>query len=309
MKEKLLVIFFALTLVQILESQELQVLKVTDFDLKGAVKTCTVITDYGKELFEFNSDGVLTKTITYYNEEDQDITQYFFDKGLLVEKRMESYKGGVLDPMTSMANFYKYDTLGTIKKVNEQIVSYDKEFLEVQEYQFNEDGQVTKIIVSNREGVDEKRIEHSQFKNETTKSFFNNDILEKSVRISIKKTKTGEEITTILTKEFLDGQPTTAKEQKKYADGRLLSNQEFTYSVDKKQFVSLQLSSFFYNTDTVLDKEVIQRGNSVSEKGYIFQYDNHEPKNWVKKIVTPDNTYVTRKIEYFDNGMVDLKAD
>ena len=45
-----------------------------DFDLVGKVKSCLVITDYGREMFEFNKNGTLTKTITQYNDTDQDIT-------------------------------------------------------------------------------------------------------------------------------------------------------------------------------------------------------------------------------------------
>src|SRR5690606_3807955 len=96
--------FLFLSIFQVfgLRSQEVQIFKVEDFDLKGKVKSCLVITDYGRELFEFNKEGLLTKTITQYNDSDQDITHYKYEGGELVEKRMESYKNNVLDESTSM---------------------------------------------------------------------------------------------------------------------------------------------------------------------------------------------------------------
>src|SRR5690606_14199878 len=98
------IIFFFMALG--LHSQEIQIFNTGDFDLKGKVKSCLVITPYGRETFEFSPEGLLTKTVTQYNEQDQDIAYYLFRDGELVEKRMESYKNNILDEATSMANFY-----------------------------------------------------------------------------------------------------------------------------------------------------------------------------------------------------------
>ena len=127
-------LFFSFVHVLGIWSQEVQIFRVEDFDLKGKVKSCLVITDYGREYFEFNEEGILIKTITQYNESDQDITDYKYSNGELLEKRMESYKNNVLDESTSMANFYTVDTVPT-RRVVEKIVSYDKQFLEKEEYQ------------------------------------------------------------------------------------------------------------------------------------------------------------------------------
>lgn len=281
-------------------AQELTIFTRADFDLKGPVKKAIVITDYGREHFEFDSIGRLATTVTQYNENDQDITRYWYKDSLLVEKRMESYKNGTLDPMTSMGNFFAYDTTTTQKKVVEKIVSYDKEFFEKLEYFYDENGALVRIMISSQEGVDEKRIEHSSYKNETTQTFFLNEVIEKSVRTSKTKNKNGAEITTVLTKEYVDGQPNTASEKKMFADGRVFSEHDFIYDEAAKEFVSKILRTYTYTADKVLDKEVIKRGNAESVRTYIFQFDNNEPKNWVKKIITPENEYITRKIEYFE---------
>ena len=49
----------------------------------------------------------------------------------------------------------------------------------------------------------------------------------------------------------------------------------------------------------VLSKVIHKTVNTESTDKYIFQFDNHTPRNWVKKIVTPGNSYTTRTIEYF----------
>jgi hypothetical protein len=288
--------FFSLLHILGLWSQEVQIFKVEDFDLKGPVKSCLVTTDYGKELFEFNKKGILTKTITQYNDVDQDITYYKYDDGELVEKRMESYKGNVLDESTSMANFYEIDTVPS-RKVIEKIISYDKQFLEQQQYHYDDEGKLIKIISSNVEGVDETTFQYSQVKNEQTVSTFTNGILQKAVRTSAKKGPNGTQ-EVILTKEYIDGEPNTATEEVFNTNGKLVTSEDFLYDVSGKEFVS-QKKRFYYYTDGKLSRMVKKTVNTESADKYIFQFDNHTPSNWVKQIVTPGNTYITRSIEYY----------
>lgn len=289
----LLVLLFNLNL----WSQEIQIFKVQDFDLKGNVKSCLVITNYGKEQFEFNQDGFLTKTITQYNDTDQDITYYKYSNGVLLEKRMESYKGNVLDATTSMVNFYSVDTTNQ-KKIFEKIISYDKEFLEQQEYIYNEKDRLTKIVTSNAGGVDETTLDYVTIKNETTTSYYINGIVEKSIRISERK-KANKSQKVVLTKEYIDGDPHMATEEVFDMDEKLISKEIFIYNLEKKAFDSEKKLLHFYDLEGMLTKVITKTKNSEAVKEYIFQFDNSEEKNWVKQIITPDNTYTTRKISYF----------
>ena len=279
-----------------LHSQEIQIFKVQDFDLNGRIKSCLVITDYGRESFEFNEDGILTKTVTQYNDTDQDITYYKYSDGELVEKRMESYKNNVLDAATSMANLYTIDTVPQ-RKVLEKIISYDKEFLEQQEYLYNDEGRLVKIITSNSEGVDETTFEYTPYKNELTTSIFTNSILEKTIRTSERKTSKGTQ-KVVLTKEYIDGEPNKANEEIFNSAAHLVTSEFFQYDVAEKEFVS-QRKLFYHYANGVLDKVVTKTVNTESVESYIFQFDNHEEKNWVKKIITPNNTYTTRVITYY----------
>lgn len=277
----------------VVSAQSPRLFKVDDFDLRGPVKTCQVVTDYGKEIFEFNKQGILVKSTTQYNEQDQDITHYIIKDGQLSEKRMESFKDNVLDRATSMANFYEVDTTKN-KVVSEKIVSYDKNFVEHQEYRYDESGRLVGIVSSHLDAVDETDITYEVYQNERTESHFLNGVLEKTIRIS-----ENEQGKTILTKEFVDGNPDRATEQQYDAAGRLVSEEFFNYDETNKQFKSNEKHLFMYDAEGVLKEETIIRGAARSKKQYIFQFDNHEPKNWVKKIVLPDNDYTTRKIEYY----------
>ncbi|WP_435625491.1 hypothetical protein [Flagellimonas sp.] len=288
-----IVLFFNL----IAYSQEIQIFKVEDFDLRGKVKSCLVITDYGRELFEFDKMGRLVKTITQYNESDQDITLYQYQGETLIEKRMESYKDDILDAATSMVNFYSMDTVSP-RRVKEKIISYDKQFLEQQEYLYDEEDRLKKIIISNAEGVDETTIEYQEYKNETTQSVFHNGILEKMKRVS-EKVVGNIKYKITLTKEFVDGEPNNATEKTYDSAGKLLKTETFNYDVSKKQFVSLQKVRLDYDVDGMLTSETTETQNSKSVREFIFQFDSSPEKNWIKKITTPSNVYSTRRITYY----------
>ncbi|MFD2587147.1 hypothetical protein ACFSQJ_09415 [Croceitalea marina] len=279
-------------------AQDLKLFELADFDLNGNVKTCTVITAYGKEVFEFNEEGFLIKSTTAYNEADQDITTYKYANGFLLEKRMESYKDNVLDEASSMANFYEIDTTGQ-KIIKEQIISYDKEFLEQQEFIFGEEDRIFKIITSHENAVDETRIDYTSFKNELTKTRFTNGVIEKSIRTSTKKSKLKGDQKIVLTKDFLDGEPNKAIEQRFDESGKLIYEELFLNDLVKGSFASQEIHLFEYDEEGILKKETIKQKNAIATKEFVFQFDDNEEKNWVKKIVLPDNTYTTRKIEYF----------
>lgn len=293
-----------------LAAQEIKEFVLDDFDLKGNVKTCQVITDYGQEIFEFDMLGRLVQVTTQYNEEDKDITFYRYDREELVEKRVESYKDNVLDMASSMAYIYKIDSTNS-KRVTEQIISYDKQFVEVQEYQFNEEEQLEKIVVSHEDAVDEVTIEHTTYRNETTKTYFENGIIQKSIRYSVRKNRKLGDLNVVLTKSYLDGEPNKAVESVRDNDNRLITEEIFLHDPKTKEFASQEKRTFEYDPEGFLLKEVVKKGNAIAERNYIFQFDDNEERNWVKKIITPENTYTTRKIDYYPKTLagVDVPKD
>ncbi|MGB5202755.1 hypothetical protein [Eudoraea sp.] len=287
-------------------TQEPQIFTIKDFDLRGKVKSCLVITDYGKEEFEFDKEGLLTKNLTRYNETDYDITYYKYLNGQLMEKRDEIYREGQFDKQTSLAHFFEVDTTDN-KKVSEKIISYTGDVLDIYEYSYDKDDNLIEIIRSNNQGLDDTNIEYSSYKGETTITYLLNGVILKSVRTSFKKNKKGIKNKIVLTKEFLNGIPNKAEERIYDSEGKLTSLKEFNYDETKKSFATIKDINYTYDAQGLLIKEVEKIEKSVNTKGYIYQFDGEEEGNWVKKIITPKNLFTTRSITYYQDELIKIE--
>ncbi|NAS13439.1 hypothetical protein [Poritiphilus flavus] len=282
----------------LLRAQEPKIFSRADFDLKGRVKSCLVITDYGKEEFEFNEAGLLTKSVTRFNEKDYDVTYYKYQGDELIERRNENYRDGLFDKYTSIAHIYEIDTLEN-RKVTERILSYAKEFLDQYEYLYDEENRLVKITRSNNEGIDETKIEYTTYKDENTQSTYLNGSLLRSVRTSAKKKK-GIDYKLVLTKDFIQGIPSKAVEALYDKEGKLISEQEFQYDESKKSFKPSSLINYSYNENGLLSATARTSGSLEERKEYIYQFDGGADGNWIKQIITPENSYTTRRIVYFE---------
>lgn len=281
-----------------LHAQEIKVFTVQDFDLKGPVKSCLVSTDYGKEEYDFNEDGFLIKAVTRYSDTDYDITLYKLNGSELLEKRVENYRDGEFVKNTSIANLYTLDSIDG-NKITEKIISYNKEFLDQYEYFFGDDGKISTIKRINDSGIDETAIKYEVYKGEFTETYYLNDIVFKSIRTSKVKGKDNTVHKLILTKEFLNEQPQIALEQTYNSNNKLISKKKFTYDSNQKTFISSESNIYTYNAQGMLTSLKTTNKNSTMVQEYIYQYDSHESGNWIKQIITPDNTYKTRKIKYY----------
>lgn len=277
-------------------SQEIQVFRVNDFDLKGKVKSCLVSTDYGKEEYEFDESGFLTKSTTRYNDTDYDITYYKYDQGNLLEKRLENYRDNTFDSATSIANIYTIDSTSNLK-ITERILSYDKEFLDQYEYYYTNDT-LRKIVRSNNDGIDETQITYSNIKGEQTTTYKLNGVILKSIRTSIKNEKDSIASKNILIKKYIEGKPVSATEE--VFDGRnaIASTTKFFYNTATKQFDVEEIITYQYDAAGMLSSSQTTIGNQIEDRKYIYQLDIQ--KNWIKEIITPENAYKTRIISYFE---------
>ena len=281
-----------------LSAQEIKVFSTGDFDLKGAVKSCLVITDYGKEEYDFNEDGLLIKAVTRYNDVDYDVTRYKLNGKELLEKRVENYRDGAFVRNTSIANLYQRDTTEGLR-ITEKILSYTSEFLDQYEYIYDEEGRLATVWRTNNKGGDETTVTYEEDKMELTESYYLNDIIYKSVRTSI--AKYNKSWKTVLTKEFLEGEPQFAREQTFNEDGKLISEVRFAHNKTRNSFVPVESIFYTYGPQGYVISQTTQTERSTTVKEYLYQYDNGEEGNWVKQIITPDNTYTTRKITYYPN--------
>jgi len=282
----------------IVRGQEIQIFTIEDFDLKGDVKVCLVSTDYGKEEYDFNKNGLLTKSVTRYNEADYDVVYYKYSKGELLEKRAESYRNNTFDPSTSIAHFYEIDSTDNLR-IQERIFSYDKQFLDQYIYGYDEFGDLASIERTNNDGTDITQVEHKKFKGENTVTYLLNDVPLKSIRTSTLKPTNKPAQRVVLTKEYLNGEESSAFEEVFSMDDKLMAQQEFEYNSELKNFEPTTRTTYEYDEKGMLIAETAKRGAGIIKKEYIYQYDNSEVGNWIKQIVTPDNTYTTRKITYY----------
>lgn len=289
-------------------SQEIKIFKVNDFDLKGNVKSCLVSTKYGKEEFNFNDEGFLTKSVTRYSDTDYDITYYKYTNGYLLEKRLENYRDNIFERNTSIANIYTIDSL-TNFKITEKILSYNKEFLDQYEYYYNHDNQMVKTVRTNNNGIDETNVLYVNIKGEKTKTYELNEVILKSIRTSKKKTKDKSVQKVVLTKGFIEGNPNTAVEEIYNTSNKLLVETKFSFDETAKQFTVSEINTFSYDDlQMLLKKETKKDDISVVEE-YIYQFDDGDTGNWVKKIITPQNSYTTRKITYYEAEAVNREEE
>ncbi|MCJ7467153.1 MAG: hypothetical protein MUO53_10730 [Maribacter sp.] len=292
--------FIILTIVfpSYLQGQDIKIFRVSDFELHGNVKSCMVSTNYGKEEYDFDVEGRLTKSVTRYNDRDYDITYYKYKNGELVEKRLENYRDNVFDSGTSIANFYELDTIGD-RKITEKIISYDKVFLDQYEYFFDSDSILKRLVRSNNNGNDETVIRYATYQDEKTKTIeLNGEILE-SERTSTKKAKDGTINHLVLTKKFLEGEPNSAIEQVFNNKNELISSTSFSYNMNSQQFVPEESVVYTYNELGMLTKKAVTVNNHAETLEYIYQFDDGDSGNWIKQIVSPTNSFRTRKITYY----------
>lgn len=275
-----------------------KIFTLSDFDLKGKVKSCLVFTHYGKEEFDFNEEGHLTKAVTRFNDRDYDITHYKYDRGELLEKRVENYRDNAFDKSTSYANFYDLDTLGE-RRITERIVSYAKEFLGQNEYHYDKDDNIKYIRHIDQEGIDEVVVEYADYQGEITVTYLLDEVVQKTVRTSKTKGKSNEDLELILTKDFLNGVPDKAVEQLFDANKKVLFETEFRSSGNDKTFKVVKTTEYKYDDNGMLVKRLLKKEGNETVESFIYQFDDGDAGNWIKQIITPDNTYTTRKITYY----------
>lgn len=281
-----------------LQSQEIKIFTTKDFDLIDSVKTNAVVTKYGKETYDFNPDGRLAKSTTKYNEADYSITYYKYSGPYLIEKRFENYRENAFDANTSIANFYTIDSTNSLK-ITEKIIAYNKQLLEQYEYIYSEDKVLDKIIRTNDNGIDKTDITYDYYKGEDTKTYLLNGEIIKSIRTSNGKGTDKTLTKVVLTKTYLKGKPVSAIEDVFNGQELVLSTTTFVHGVKSKEFEVQQVKTYFYDEKNILSKTETTIGKETEVKNYIHQFDNGESGNWVKEIITPDNTYTTREITYY----------
>jgi len=299
MLKKFLILFFFAGISPYLYGQEIKIFKIEDFDLRGNVESCLVITDYGKEEYYFDKMGRLTKSVTRFNDSDYETTYYKYVNNELVERRVENYLDDTFDNATSLANFYSIDTTAN-RKVIEKIVSYEKELLEQNIYFYGKEGKLTRIAHTDTNGTDENTFTYRETENETIVTQKRNGVVSETIQTTLSVSKIDSLQKTVLTQKYLDGQLYTKTVEVFDDDQKLLSHNSALYDSSTEKWILQEDLTYGYTENGVLDNVKSKRRGFTTTKEYIYQFDGTEANNWVKEIVTPENTYTTRRISYYE---------
>mgnify|MGYP000138117186 CR=1 FL=1 len=299
MLKKFLILFFFAGISPYLYGQEIKIFKIEDFDLRGNVESCLVITDYGKEEYYFDKMGRLTKSVTRFNDSDYETTYYKYVNNELVERRVENYLDDTFDNATSLANFYSIDTTAN-RKVIEKIVSYEKELLEQNIYFYGKEGKLTRIAHTDTNGTDENTFTYMETENETSVTQKRNGVVSETIQTTLSVSKIDSLQKTVLTQKYLDGQLYTKTVEVFDDDQKLLSHNSALYDSSTEKWILQEDLTYGYTENGVLDNVKSKRRGFTTTKEYIYQFDGTEANNWVKEIVTPENTYTTRRISYYE---------
>ena len=282
-------------------SQEIITYDRSDFDLKGPVKSCFVFTKYGQEQYQFNKTGQLVEAATVFGENDSETTYYKYEKAKLVERRVENYVNGVLDKTTSMANFYSYDSIPQLK-IKEKIIGYDRTVVAQFNYRYDSIGQLTRVVRTNTQGRFITLISHQWDSLRTKKStayWLDSVPLKQIDSIFL---KAGGTLSQLKTKEFDNGIP-NALELRVFNKKGLEIELHSTIYIEKDALLVPKKASSVrtkYDSNNHPIEQIFERGVVRQTKKNLYQLDGSPFKNWIKKITTPDNTYTTRKIVYFE---------
>jgi hypothetical protein len=282
-------------------SQEIITYDQSDFDLKGPVKSCFVFTKYGQEQYQFNKTGQLIEAATVFGKNDSETTYYKYEKTKLVERRVENYVNGVLDKMTSMANFYSYDSLPQLK-IKEKIISYNRAFVAQFNYRYDSTGQLTRVVRTNTQGRFITLISHQwdSLRTKKSTSYWLDSVPLKQIDSIFLKAGGG--LIQLRAKEFDNGLSSSLEQRVFNKKGLEIELVNTVYIERDTVLVAKRASSVRtkYDSNNHPFELIFERGVVRQTKKNLYQLDGSPFKNWIKKITTPDNTYTTRKIVYFE---------
>lgn len=282
-------------------AQEVQSYSVADFNLQGPVKECVVITKYGKEVYTFNRAGQLTSAATIFSKGDSETTYYKYAYGVLLERRVENYVNGALDKKTSLANFYTYDTLSRFS-VKEKIINYNREFIAQFNYSYDSIGQLSAVLRTNTQGRFLTEISHKWDSLKTKKtSYFMMDSLVIREIDSVFNSKP-KWLKTVCEKAYMGRELKRTFQYNFNENGHKIMDKEVAYqATDTINSVVYTLKNIYKLNKEGYPIEIkIEKENTTQYKKNIYQWDGSPFRNWIKKITTPDNTYATRRIVYFE---------
>jgi hypothetical protein len=264
-----------------------------DFDLKGRVYQCIQQSEYGSETYEFDKEGRLLRLSTLLDQNRREEIRFIYKNDTLDQKWIEVYEDNSL--IKDMSYVFHFDYREN--KVIEWTIRLDEESVSKTTYSYDDRSRLINRLLS--DGIEEERYDYQyvETKDSTvTRIFKNNELIE---RTWIKKMASDLK-EQFITEEWSQGILLRKNAIEKNQNAQIIKEAHTDYVFQRDSMITTSQRQITYAYDENGNVNSIVTGNGLVSKrqNYIYQYDNHIPSNWVKRIELPSNKYINRIITY-----------
>jgi len=264
-----------------------------DFNLKGKVYQCIQQSEYGSETYEFDLEGRLLRLSTLLDQNRREEIRFIYKNDTLDQKWIEVYQDNSL--LKDMSYVFHFDYREN--KVIEWTIRLDEESVSKTTYSYDDRSRLLNRLMS--DGIEEERYDYQYIETKdstVTRIFKDNELVE---RKWIKKAASDLKEQSI-TEEWSQGILLRKNSIEKNQDAQIIKEELIDYVIQSDTITTNLQKQFAYAYDENGNINSIVTSNGLISKrqNYIYQYDNHTPSNWVKRIEIPSNKYINRIITY-----------
>ena len=264
-----------------------------DFDLKGRVYQCIQQSEYGSETYEFDKEGRLHRLSTLLDQNRREEIRFIYKNDTLDQKWIEVYQDNSL--IKDMSYVFHFDYREN--KVIEWTIRLDEESVSKTTYSYDDRSRLLNRLLS--DGIEEERYDYQYVETRdstVTRIFKNNELVERSW---IKKIASDLKEQSI-TEEWSQGILLSKSAIEKNQNAQIIKEELIDYVIqsDTITTTSQKQLAYAYDENGNINSIVTSNGLISKRQNYIYQYDNHTPSNWVKRIEIPSNKYINRIITY-----------
>ena len=264
-----------------------------DFNLKGRVYQCTQQSEYGSETYEFDKKGRLLRLSTLLDQNRREEIRFVYKNDTLDQKWIEVYQDNSL--IKDMSYVFHFDYREN--KVIEWTIRLDEESVSKTTYSYDDRSRLLNRLLS--DGIEEERYDYQYVETRdstVTRIFKNNKLVE---RTWIRKMASDLKEQSI-TEEWSRGILLRKNSIEKNQNAQIIKEELTDYVIqsDSITTTSKKQLTYAYDENGNINSIVTSNGLISKRQNYIYQYDNHTPSNWVKRIEIPSNKYINRIITY-----------
>ena len=264
-----------------------------DFNLKGKVYQCIQQSEYGSETYEFDLEGRLHRLSTLLDQNRREEIRFIYKNDTLDQKWIEVYQDNSL--LKDMSYVFHFDYREN--KVIEWTIRLDEESVSKTTYSYDDRSRLLNRLLS--DGIEEERYDYQYIETKdstVTRIFKDNELVE---RKWIKKAASDLKEQSI-TEEWSQGILLRKNSIDKNQDAQIIKEELIDYVIQSDTITtnSQKQLAYAYDENGNINSIVTSNGLISKRQNYIYQYDNHTPSNWVKRIEIPSNKYINRIITY-----------